>query len=229
VSASESELAHQKFIAGKQDYDEGNYDSAIRRFRDAYTLDCTKHELLVMISQAYEKKGDKQEALAALEAFVARSPSAPDLATYQTRIENLKKAIEASTPPPAPPPPPEEPSEHTIWPWVTVGAGVVAAGVGIALLATAEYPKDCDASTGKCNPVPGEDPQAVVDRSEEAGNVHGRVIGGIASTIGGGVLVVGGLVWHFLEPSWLKDSTSKASLRPSVAPGFAGMSFGGSF
>ena len=35
VTTAESSLAHEKYIAGKLDYDEANYDSALRRFRDS--------------------------------------------------------------------------------------------------------------------------------------------------------------------------------------------------
>lgn len=230
VSPAESENAHQKYVAGKLDYDEANYDSAIRRFRDAYALDCTKHELLIIISAAYERKGDKKEAVAALETFLARVPTSPDAGTYQTKIENLKKLIAAQAPPP---PPPEQPKpemhEHSVVPWVLVGAGVVALGVGIALVATApDLPPDCDRKTEECIPRPGETPAQLQKRQDEAGRALGQPLWGTVTIIGGGALVAGGLIWHFLEPTGPKE---KVALRPSpaVAPGFAGVSLGGSF
>jgi tetratricopeptide (TPR) repeat protein len=134
VSPGESEQAHQKYIAAKQDYDEGNYDSAIRRFRDAYALDCTKHELLIIISASYERQGNRKDAVAALEAYVARSPSAPDLATYQAKIENLNKQIALAPAPPAAPPAQVETQGHSALPWVVVGVGGAAAVVGLVLL-----------------------------------------------------------------------------------------------
>jgi tetratricopeptide (TPR) repeat protein len=238
VSTSESELAHQKYIAGKQDYDEGNYESALRRFRDAYTLDCTKHELLIIISAAYERKGDKKEAVNALETYVARSPTAPDVVTYQAKIDNLKKQLAATPPPTATPaatpaaPPPEAPperQEHSVYPWIIVGAGVVALGVGIAVIATApDLPVDCSKETKKCNPIAGESPAALKARQDDAGKSVDQPKWGTVVTIGGGALVAGGLLWHFLEPTGPKES-GKTKLRPSVSPGYAGLALGGTF
>ncbi len=237
VSAGESELAHQKYIAGKQDYDEGNYDSALRRFRDAYALDCTKHELLIIISAAYERKGDKKEAVTALETYVARSPGAPDVGTYQAKIDNLKKQIAAAPPPTAPPseapttapPPKNEVQEHTVFPWIMTGAGVAAVAVGVVLLATApKLPGGCDEDTKKCTKRGDETDAEFADRQSEAGRSVGQPLAGTIVTIGGGALVVGGLVWHFLESTGPKEA-AKPKLRPSVAPGYAGLALGGSF
>ncbi len=229
VTPGDSELAHQKYIAGKQDYDEGNYDSAVRRFRDAYTLDCTKHELLIIISAAYERKGDKNEALNALETYVERSPSAPDVGTYQAKIENLKKQIAATPPPAAPPPSSSEAQGHTVYPWLLVGAGVVALGVGIAVIATAPgLPPECDADTKTCRPRPNESNAEYTDRQSEAGKSVDQPKWGAVVTAGGGLLVAGGLLWHFLEPTGPKEA-AKTKLRPSLSPGYAGLALGGSF
>ena len=54
--------------------------------------------------------------------------------------------------------------------------------------------------------------------------------GGTAALIAGGVLMAGGLVWHFLEPT---GSVSKSGKLPQVTPtfgrGYGGLSLGGSF
>ncbi|MBX3204620.1 MAG: hypothetical protein KF764_06095 [Labilithrix sp.] len=230
VSANDSELAHQKYIAGKLDYDEANYESAVRRFRDAYALDCTKHELLIIISAAYERKGAKAEAVTALEAYVARVPSAPDIGTYRAKIENLKKQIAAAAPPPAPPaPPPAEVQGHTVYPWIVVGAGVVALGVGIAVVATApDLPPGCDEKTKACATLPGDSPGDPARRQSDAGKAVDQPRWGTVVAVGGGVLIAGGLLWHFLEPTGPKES-AKAKLRPAVAPGYAGLALGGAF
>src|SRR5687767_8574327 len=46
--------------AAAQWFEKADYDRAIQYWRDAYSLDCTKHALLLNIASAYEKKGDKQ-------------------------------------------------------------------------------------------------------------------------------------------------------------------------
>lgn len=235
ASDADQEIAKQKFIAARQDYEEANYDSAIRRFKGTYELDCSKPELLLIISSAFEKKGDKPSALAALEVYTQRAPKdAPDMPTTLTKIENMKKQL-AATPPPTKEPPPSAPpkeevvQEHTIWPWITVGVGVAVVAAGVVVHLTApNYPPDCNRDTLQCTRKLGE-PEADYDgRRDKAGDVHGQHITGTALLIGGGVLVVGGLVWHFLEPTGPKTS-SRRQLAPSVAPGFAGLSYGGTF
>ncbi len=230
VSAADSELAHQKYIAGKQDYDEANYESAVRRFGDAYALDCTKHELLVIISAAYERKGDKAEAVRALEAYIERAPTAPDIGTYQAKVDNLKKQLAASPPPAAPEPAPPGPrEERSVVPWILVGAGALAVGVGVAVIATApSLPSDCDKDTETCSRRQGESDADYEDRQATAGRAVSQPLWGTVAVIGGGALVVGGLVWHFLEPTGPKES-AKPKLRPAVAPGYAGLALGGSF
>lgn len=232
VSAADSELAHQKYIAGKLDYDEANYESAVRRFRDAYTLDCTKHELLVIISAAYERKGDKAEAVSALEAYIERVPTAPDIGTYKAKVENLKKQLAAAPPPtdPAPAPAPAAPQkEHSVVPWIVVGAGALAVGVGVAVILTApDLPAGCNRDDETCTRQQGESDPAFEERQAIAGRAVSQPFWGTVAAIGGGALIVGGLVWHLLEPTGSRES-ARPKLRPAVAPGYAGLALGGSF
>jgi len=230
VSSNESELAHQKYIAGKQDYDEGNYVSAVRRFRDAYTLDCTKHELLIIISAAYEREGDKREALNALETYVERAPSAPDVATYRAKIENVKKQIAAARPAPihSSSSAARVPAEHSIYPWFLVGAGAVTLGVGITMVATTpSLPGGCDETTKQCVRRQDESAGDFENRRVAAGRSVAQPIWGTVATASGVALVAGGLLWHFLEPRQKKPT--KAKLTPTVAPGVAGLALGGTF
>ena len=143
VPQSESERAHTIYQAGKVQYDDKNYDAAIVQFRDAYKRDCSKHDLLIIISRAYELKGDKVEALKALEQYVDRVPTSPDIMTHRNGIDSLKKQIAAQPPPPppsagaVPSAPPQEMREHTIPPWIVVGVGGIAVIAGIVVIATA--------------------------------------------------------------------------------------------
>ena len=223
-TADDSELAHQKYIAGKQDYDEGNYDSAIRRFRDAYARDCSKHELLVIISAAYERKGDKREASAALELYVERAPNAPDIGTYKAKIENLKRQIAAESS--------AARSEYTPYPWIVVGVGVAATVVGVALVLTAPpLPGNCHTESEQCDSA-GLSPQELSDAESRAGRHKGQTTGGIITIAGGAVIAIAGLVWHFIEPSLNASKEAPApqtSFLPLLGPGLAGVSLGRTF
>lgn len=239
VSAEESEAAHKKYTAGKVDYDEASYESAIARFRDAYAKDCTKHEILVIISRAYEQKGDRAEAVRALEAYLQRVPDSPERSTYESRIARLKDLADkdrqkaaasspvapASGPAPAPAPAADKGGGHTVYPWILVGLGGAAIAAGaVALVLAPELPANCDSGTGDCKPVPNQDLSK--DR-EQAGYHAGLTTWGPITMIGGGLLVGGGLLWHFLEPSGSSAASNKTRLTPSVGPGFAGLSLGG--
>jgi tetratricopeptide (TPR) repeat protein len=245
VAPSESERAHKLYEAGKSYYDDGTYDAAIAQFREAYKKDCSKHELLVIISRAYELKGDKAAAISALETFLERMPSSPDAAQHRTRIENLKKQLAAQPPPTAAPPPPpttapppaEVQQQHTVPPWILVGVGGAAVVAGAVILATSpKLPDGCLADTRKCsrlvNGVNLSDAE-FADRQSRAGASQNQPPLGIGIMIGGGVLVAGGLLWHFLEPTgpMEKTTTAKATpkLSPEVAPGYAGLTYGGRF
>jgi len=226
--------AKRKFIAARQDYEEGNYDSALKRFRDAYALDC-KPELLLLIAATWERKGDRQQALTALELYVQRAPKdAPDMSTTQQKIENLKRLIATQPPPPPPPmtPPPAqvEQHEHTIYPWLVVGLGAAGIAAGIILLVTVpELPPNCMIDVERCirrDPLQSND--SFADDQARAGDHKGQpLVGGIV-TAAGGLVVAGGLIWHFLEPTGPKERSARR-LVPTVAPGFAGLSFTSKF
>lgn len=246
VEPAESEAAHAKYLSGKVDYDEGKHDAAIEQFRQAYAKDCTKHELLVIISRAYEFKNEFGEAIRALETYLERVPGSPDAATHRSRIETLKtkladqKAAATAPTTTAPslgggngggsePPPGGEMQEHTIYPWLLVGAGVVATGVGIAVIATApEFPDNCDKATETCTRRPGQSEADFQRDQDTSGRAKDQPVWGTVVTVGGVVLVAGGLLWHFLEPTGPKDE-AKTKLRPSVGPGYGGFALTGRF
>ncbi len=93
VSKSDVERAHTVFLSGKQYLEESNYDKAISYFKDAYSIDCSIHAILPIIATAYERKGDKGEAVLALEEYQRRAPTAPDHEVVERRIRNLKDQL----------------------------------------------------------------------------------------------------------------------------------------
>src|SRR5580692_12176004 len=90
VSKIDVERAHTVFLSGKGFLDESNYDKAISYFKDAYSIDCSVHGILPIIATAYERKGDKHEAIRALEEYLKRAPTATDHDVVERRIRNLK-------------------------------------------------------------------------------------------------------------------------------------------
>lgn len=248
VAAGESERAHVIYQAGKVQYDDANYDAAIAQFREAYKRDCSKHELLVIISRAYELKQDRGEAIRALELYLAREPSSPDAATHRNRIENLRKQLAATPlapsapadPAPSTAPPPED-RGHTLPPWIVVGVGGVALATGaILLVAAPSIPPNCDSAGRTCTFVDANGvtrTQGLTSAEEEklaedgrtAGRSVGMTQGGVITMIGGGVLVLGGLLWHFLEPTGSASSSGRPKVLPAVSPGYAGVALGGAF
>jgi hypothetical protein len=98
VSKTDVERAHTVFISGKGFLDEANYDKAISYFKDAYSIDCSVHGILPIIATAYERKGDKAEAIHALEEYLQRVPNAPDHDVIERRIRNLKDQLAQEKP-----------------------------------------------------------------------------------------------------------------------------------
>jgi hypothetical protein len=98
VSKSDVDRAHTVYLSGKQYLDESNYDKAISYFKDAYSIDCSVHGLLPIIAGAYERKGDKAEAVHALEEYQKRAPTASDHDMVDRRIRNLKDQLAREQP-----------------------------------------------------------------------------------------------------------------------------------
>jgi hypothetical protein len=113
VSKADVERAHTVFLSGKQYLEESNYEKAISYFNDAYSIDCSVHGILPIIATALERKGDRAEAIRALEEYQRRAPNAPDHEVIERRLRNLNDQLadqlareQASA---APPPPPAAP------------------------------------------------------------------------------------------------------------------------
>jgi tetratricopeptide (TPR) repeat protein len=98
VSKTDVERAHTVFLSGKSFLDEANYDKAISYFKDAYSIDCSVHGILPIIATAYERKGDKGEAIHALEEYLQRVPNASDHDVVEHRIRNLKDQLAQEKP-----------------------------------------------------------------------------------------------------------------------------------
>lgn len=245
-SESDRKAAQGAFAAGQGSFNEADYPTAIMYWRDAYRRDCTAHALLLNLARAYELKSDRAEAIAALEAYLQRKPDDPNAEQIQRRIQNLKTQMNsqpsaapsasASAPPsasasaPLPPlsPPATAPATRlNIAPLVVAGVGAAIAIAGIPFFATGMSKVNDAEKTCPTHEVCGD------EATISLGN-KGRdqvLVGGVLMTAGA-IAIGTGAVWYFLAPK--KGSASAptegpVSLRPAVAPGFAGLSLGGSF
>ena len=247
---AESEAAHGAYLAGKGSFDEADYTTAITYFKDAYRRDCTKYELLNALARAYEAKGEPPEAINALETYLRRAPANnPGNAEAQRRMAALKAQM--SPPPPAAPGPvptttsstttttapapashdPDRASSvHTMYPWIVAGGGAVVAIVGVSLWAIGtgqvSQSKD-DAAAAGCNGTRCPDGVNVKPFQDKNDSGTTKKTIGLVLVGVGAAAVAGGLVWHFVEPSL--GRSRKVHARPDLAPGYAGLSLGGSF
>jgi hypothetical protein len=217
------------FDAGQASYLEADYGTAVTYWRDAYRRDCTAHAMLLNLARAYEAKGDRAEAVNALETYLQRKPDDPNADQFQRRIQNLKAQMAAAAPPPppaaAPPaapapaqpvqlsPAPSVPAEpqpapsgkKAIGPIILASAGGVVAVVGVVIMVGGSK-KIQDAEKvcpdRQCPVVAANDPKAdEIAQAKEKGNA------GRADVTRGGVLTgvgvamgLGGLIWYFAMP-----------------------------
>jgi tetratricopeptide (TPR) repeat protein len=255
ATEADRKAAQGAFAAGQGSFNESDYSTAITYWRDAYRRDCSAHALLLNLARAYELKGDKAEAVNALETYLQRKPDASDADQIRRRIENLKSqmtatekpvpatalpAAAAAVPPPptpspapaAPPPPPESADSgrsRSPVPLIVAGGGGVLAIVGALVLAggasKVKEAEDKCPSRESCPPDVAEEGNA--GRRQQT---TGGVLLGVGVAAAGG-----GLLWYFLSsPSNDPAPKTAFDLRrptasPAVGPGYAGVSLGASF
>jgi hypothetical protein len=250
---TEAEVAAAKgaFQAGNASFNEADYARAIDYWEDAYRRDCTANPLLLNLARAYELAGRKRQAVLSLETFLAREPNSGEKDQINRRVEVLKKKIAeedaaaAAAPPPstaitAPPPPgpatpPETPApqaKRSPWPWVMIGIGGAVTIVGtIGYISNKQKVNDfvaqCD--NPKTPVVEGRD-QCPIDIANKGNDARKAVTASGVVTVAGGALLVGGVIWWYLDG----NRTTEASLRrplvtPLVAPQLAGLSLSGAF
>lgn len=252
----ESEEAHKKYLVGKDAYDGSDWDSALRSFSEAYRVDCTKHELLVIISRAYEQKHELREAVDSLKLYLRRAAnvSQTDRDNYERRIKRLSDELAKSNPPPptsvAPPPtatapptattsaPPPPAGHHSPYPFILAGVGAAAVIVGVVVILTSPaLPGNCDADTEICSipTTPGIDKEKyrndqLPEDQDKAGKHKSQPVIGGAVVAAGGLALVGGIIWFVLEPTTPdKSAAQKPRLAPQLGPGYGGFSLTGTF
>ncbi|MCL2448616.1 MAG: hypothetical protein FWD17_06705 [Polyangiaceae bacterium] len=255
VSKAEIERAHSVYLSGKQYLEESNYDKAISYFNDAYAIDCARHAILPIIATAYERKGDKGDAIRALDEYQRRAPGAPDHETIDRRIHNLKDQIAREGPPASASPPLAAPP-------VAVSSGQTPTAPPVEPTPGAGAAPTRPSSAAPLEPHHGVAPWALVGAGgavlaaglailstgfAEVANASsscplrsgcsadivskgntGRtlVTVGYGVGAGGAALLGAGLIWHFLEASGTAPPAA-AHAMPVITPGFAGVAMTG--
>jgi hypothetical protein len=195
---------------------------------------------------------DKAQIQRRIDNLKAQTPtqagsamSATPTATASAVPTGTGPAASITVPPPPPPPPPgPEGRGHTAGPWIVAALGVLGAGAGAALAAigrgkvtTAQNDGTnvgCNLTTNppSCPSTLSKTQIAQVNNVDNPELHNGDTLltaGWVLVGVGGAALV-GGLAWHFLEPTGpAQPSDTRARLTPTVGPGYAGLSLGGKF
>lgn len=235
------------YRVGKSRYDAKEFDDAIRLFLEAYSADCTRHELLLILSKAYESQNERLNAASALETYLTRVPADAETNARRLKIAQLRhtvtRAKEDPTTPvaveapkvhverPGPPPenrqvtpqtlPPPSPM-MTALPWIVAGTGVVMLGTGINLylVGRSNVPAGCDFSAKTC------DLSSTAEQRDKAGTARGLALGGIVTGVVGLATLGGGIAWALTQkPAEARTasgsaerSTTSTQLRMVVTP-----------
>jgi tetratricopeptide (TPR) repeat protein len=177
--------------AGAELYAAGNYAAALAAFERAYSL-IMEPNLLFNIAGCYERLGQPARAVEYYQRFV-RAPLA-DPEGRQRALESLESleatALETAAPD-TPAPAPKEPNAwtHPAWPLLTLGTGILLAGLGTGLYL--DGARDHDEVTGAANYGDVSRPSSMTEveaqRLIDAGDTK-KLIGAIGLGVGGALI-----------------------------------------
>jgi tetratricopeptide (TPR) repeat protein len=258
VSKADVDRAHSVFLSGKQFLDESNYDKAIGYFNDAYSIDCSVHAILPIIATAYERKGDKGEAVRALDEYLRRVPNAPDREHVERRIKNLNDQLERESPSAsvaapspttassasaapaataAPEPLPASPSATSSAPPGPTSETsahtatpwiVVGIGGAVAIAGVALFAVGAGDISSAASSCGNKHQNCPADVASKGNSGISLEKAGVTTGILGIAALAGGLIWHFAEKPSATGATG-AFVSPVVAPGYAGIELAGVF
>jgi hypothetical protein len=191
------EVAQSHFVIGEKAHENGDYDTAAREFAASYEADCTKHDLLIIISRTHEKASTKDtarhlfEAALALETYLervkddAKTKERKDLvASLRRRAQEADAKARASASASASATPTatatttataDRPA-RPIYPWIVVGAGgaLVVGGAITWGIGNANKPDGCSFSSNTCSFDAYKDAGIEIDSSGKQTNAKYR-------------------------------------------------------
>ena len=120
-SAEQRAQAREHFERGRQHHDRGEYLEAAQEYQRAYELSLAP-KLLFNIAQVYRLAGNRAQAIAYYERYLAEEPDGEISEVAREQLVELKRELEtaqpappasatATTPPPSPASRPEQPSD----------------------------------------------------------------------------------------------------------------------
>ena len=94
VSPAAKQKAAEHFERGRNAYNFGNYDDAIREYQAAFELTCAP-ELVFNIAQTYRTKGDKRMALDFYQKYIDLDPDGEGVSSARSHIAVLEAELRA--------------------------------------------------------------------------------------------------------------------------------------
>lgn len=236
-----AEKAAVEYQKGKEAFQARDFEGARAAFERAYMLDPSP-VLLYNLGRACEESGDAEKAIEYFQMYLDRTADTPDRGDVERRVRVMQAILSKTkpeavpdrepepqpAPPPAPEPsltpaprvaPPASPPPHTVlWPigWASLGAGVVAAGVGIGFgVASSNAEEDHKAATT------GAEKKRTADDAESAATMANVMYAT------GGVLVAAGVTMLIIDAR--RGAEAKSAPTAVVTPEGAFVGWGGRF
>jgi len=224
--------ARSHFRLGREYYQLGRFPDAAREFEVAYGLS-GRAALLYNVYISYRDALDTPKAAAALRGYLAAVPDAPDRENLSARlaaleaqvaqsqadterqeaqrmeVERLKREAEAKRNEPVYSAPPAAAPSRPWWPWLVVGAGVVATAAGVTLGGLAS--RDASALRSQCVADPSTDGASApltagnacapsIDLEGRRDAIQTQALVGDVLWIGGAAVTLTGLVLALVLP-----------------------------
>jgi tetratricopeptide (TPR) repeat protein len=219
--------ARAQFALGREAYDAGRYEDAVRAFRRAYILS-PRFTLLYNVGQAELRVGDDARALEAFEGYLRQAPADdPHRTEVEERARQLRatgvvaatqpedeedddRAAEADAPPDAAPPADVHPASGStdLAPWLVLASGGVVAIVGAVLMGVGF--SDAQRAWSAADGSPWSD---VAGATSDANVFWGA---GIALAAIGLAAAGAGLVWGIAGSGESAGSTVRLELGPAA-------------